>query len=204
MEVQQAEAARWKAAQELARYLVERGGRAPQEASVALANALIAEDQLRVPYYDAQLAQATQLSAQISVVQARINWLVMKYRIARGGYGLSLVPEWETQAEQVRSELTKSYELLFALYADLIVAMPNADQIERATEEALRREILAGTLGRYPSYPAQQRIAQLMQATAQMVKSRPGSEMRVVVLPYAGVDSFVLVDDASFLAVTQE
>ena len=204
IEVQQAEAARWKAAQELARYLVERGGRITQEASVDLANALIAEDQLRVPYYDAQLAQATQLSAQISVVQARINWLVMKYRIARGGYGLSLVPEWETQAEQERSELTKSYELLFALYADLIVAMPNADQIERATEEALRREILAGTLGRYPSYPAQQRVAQLTQATAQMVKSRPGSEMRVVVLPYAGVDAFVLVDDASFLAVTQE
>ena len=204
LEVQQAEAARWKAAQKLARLLTERGGRAPQEAINELANALIFEDQLRLPYYDAQLSQATQLSVQISVVQARINWLVVKYRVTRGGYGISLLPEWQTQAEQIRSELTKSYELLFALYADLIVSMPNADQIDLATEEALRREILAGTLGRFPSYPAQQRITQLAQATAQMVKSRPGADLRVIVLLYAGVDSFVLVDDASFQAVTQE
>jgi hypothetical protein len=204
LEVQEAEAARWRAAQDLARLLSERGGRAPQEALIELANALLAEDQLRVPYYNAQLANATQLPAQISIVQARIDWLVAKYRIARGGYGISLVPEWEMQAEQIRSELTKSYELLFALYADLIVAMPDADQIELATEEALRREILAGTLGRYPNYPAQQRIAQLTQATAQLIESRPDAEMRVMVLPYAGVDSFVLVDDASFVAATKE
>ncbi len=204
LEVQEAEATRWQAAQELARHLSERGGRAPQEALIELANALLAEDQLRIPYYDAQLTHATQLSAQISIVQARIDWLAAKYRIARGGYGISLVPEWEAQAEQIRSELTKSYELLFALYADLIVAMPDADQIELATEEALRREILAGTLGRYPNYPAQQRIAQLMQATAQLIESRPDTDMRVILLPYGGVESFVLVDDASFLEATQE
>jgi hypothetical protein len=99
--------------------------------------------------------------------------------------------------------LTKSYELLFALYADLIVAIPNADQIDLATEEILRRENLTGTLGRYPNYPAEQRVAQLLQATAQLVESRPGEKMRVVVLPYGGVDSFVLVDDAGFLAATQ-
>jgi hypothetical protein len=127
----------------------------------------------------------------------------VKYRIARRGYGISLVPEWESQAESIRAELTKSYELLFALYADLIVAIPNADQIDLATEEVLRRENLAGILGRYPNYPAEQRLAQLLQATAHLVESRPGEKMRVVVLPYAGVDSFVLVDDAGFLAATQ-
>jgi hypothetical protein len=203
LEVQQAAATRWQAAQELANQLIERGGRAPQRAIGELADALVAEDRLRMPCYDAQLAQAAQLSAQISIVQARINWLVVKYRVAQRGYGISLVSEWEVQAEQIRAELTKSYELLFALYADLIVAMPNADQIELATEESLRREVLAGTLGRYPNYPAEQRTAQLMEATSRLVKSRPGAEMRVAVLPYAGVDAFVLVDDASFVAITQ-
>ncbi len=204
LEVQQAEAQRWAAAQNLVEQLIVRGGRAPRQAVTALANALIAEDRVRLPYYDAQLSSALQLSAQISIVQARINWLAMKYRIARQGYGISLLPEWEAQVEVIRADLTKSYELLYALYADLIVAMPDADQIERATEEVLRREILAGTLGRYPNYPAQQRIAQLQQATAQLVQSRPRSEMRVVVLPYAGVDSFVLVDDTSFLAIVHD
>jgi hypothetical protein len=203
LEAQQAEARRWQAAQGLATALLERGGNAPPELVAALREALIAEDQAKLPDFDAQLAAAPQLSVQISVIQTRINWLAVKYRVARRGYGISLVPEWEAQAEAIRAELTKSYELLFALYADLIVAMPNAEQIDSATEEILRREILAGTLGRYPSYPAEQRVAQLLQATAHLVESRPAEEMRVVVLPYAGVDSFVLVDDAGFVAATQ-
>ncbi len=203
LEVQQAEAARWQAAQTLVTSLVERGGRAPEELVTALREALIAEDQAKLPYFDSQLAATPQLSAQVSIVQARINWLAVKYRVARRGYGVSLVPEWEAQAEAIRADLTKSYELLFALYADLIVAMPNAEQINLATEEILRREILAGTLGRYPNYPAEQRIAQLLQATAHLVESRPGEEMRIVVLPYGGVDSFVLVDDAGFVATTR-
>ncbi len=203
LEVQQAEAARWQAAQALANALVQRGGRAPAELVAQLREALLVEDEAKLPYFDSQLAATPQLSVQISIVQARINWLSIKYRVARQGYGLTLVPEWDAQADSIRTELTKSYELLFALYADLIVAMPNAEQIDLATEEVLRREILAGTLGRYPNYPEEQRVAQLMQATAQLVETRPGAEMRVVVLPYAGVESFVLVDDAGFTAATQ-
>lgn len=203
LEVQQAEAARWDAAQELSTALVERGGRAPPELVEALRQALIAEDQAKLPYFESQLATAPQLSVQISVIQARIDWLALKYRVARRGYGIALVPEWEAQSEAIRADLTKSYELLYALYADLIVAMPDAEQIDLATEEVLRREILAGTLGRYPNYPAEQRIAQLLQATAHLVETRPGEKMRVVVLPYAGIDSFVLVDDAGFVAATQ-
>jgi hypothetical protein len=203
LEVQEAEAARWEAAQTLTGILVERGGRAPAEFVTALRDALMAEDQAKLPYFDSQLATTPQLSVQISVVQARIDWLSIKNRVARRGYGLSLVPEWEAQAEEIRAELTKSYELLFALYADLIVAMPDAEQIDLATEEILRREILAGTLGRYPNYPAEQRVAQLIQATAHLVESKPEQRMRVTVLPYGGVDSFVLVDDAGFLAANQ-
>jgi len=201
-DVQQAEAARWEAAQELAAMLVARGGNAPHEAITNLGNALVTEDAVRTPYFDGMLSQTPQVSTQISIIQARIDWLAIKYQVARQGYGISLVPEWETDAEAIRAELTKSYELLFALYADLIVAMPDADQIQIASEEIVRREILAGELGRYPNYPKQQRIAELESATAAIAASNPGTEMRVVVLPYGGVDSFVLVDDATFQAVT--
>jgi hypothetical protein len=203
-DVQRAEATRWQAAQALAALLVERGGRAPRQSIDELTNALVADDQLRLPYFNGQLAETQQLSSQINIVQARIDWLAIKYRVARRGYGISLVPEWESQAEQIRSDLTKSYELLFALYADLVVAMPEAGQIQLATEEMLRREILDGTLGRYPNYPADQRISELLQATARLVKSAPGAEMRVAVQPYGGVGSLVLVDDASFLSITGE
>ncbi len=170
---QQAEAARWLAAQELAALLVARGGK-PDLAKVEnLAQALIAEDEQKLPYYQSQIDSVTQLSKRIDLVMAKISWLSIKYRVARKAYGLSLVPEWEANAEQIRAELTKSYESLFTLYADLIIALPNASQIDKATEERLRSEILAGELGRYPNYPEQQRQKQLLDATEQLIETQP-------------------------------
>jgi hypothetical protein len=89
------------------------------------------------------------------------------------------VPEWESQAEQIRADLTKTYEKLFATYADLIVALPQASQIDKATEEKLRREILAGELGRYPNYPEEQRRKQLLDASNQLILTQ--SELNVFV-----------------------
>jgi hypothetical protein len=172
-ETQQAEAQRWQAAQELAVLLVERGGHAPQDAVDALAQALIAEDRLKLPYFKREAPNTTQLSKKIDIVLAQIAWLSIKYRVARQAYGISLVPEWESEAEQIRSDLTKSYEELFRLYADLIVGLPNVSQIDKATEERLRREILAGELGRYPNYPEQQRQKQLLEATNQLLTTQP-------------------------------
>jgi hypothetical protein len=171
--VQQAEANRWNRAQELAALLVERGGNSPQTAQEALKEALIQEDRLKLPFYEAELAATTQLSKKIDIIMAQIEWLSIKYRVARQAYGLSLVPEWEGQAEQIRADLTKAYEKLFAFYADLIVALPQASQIDKATEEKLRREILAGELGRYPNYPEEQRRRQLLDATNQLILTQP-------------------------------
>ena len=172
-EIQQAEAQRWQAAQELAVLLVDRGGNAPQSVVDTLANALIAEDQLKLPYLKRGADNTTQLSKKIDIVLAQITWLSIKYRVARQAYGISLIPEWETNVEQIRAELTKSYEDLYRLYADLIVGLPNASQIDKATEERLRREILAGELGRYPNYPEQQRQKQLLEATNRLIATQP-------------------------------
>lgn len=172
--IQEVEAERWRRAQELAAILVERGDRTPPRESVeALRASLLEEDQQKLSFYEEQLTQAARLSKQIDVALARIEWLSIKYRVARRAYGLSLVPEWEDQTEQIRADLTKAYENLFALYADLIVALPELSQIERATEEKLRREILAGELGRYPNYPAEPRRRQLLEATARLIETQP-------------------------------
>ncbi len=173
MALQEAEANRWSRAQELAALLVERGGNAPQSAKDALKEALVAEDAQKLPFYAQELSAAAQLSRKIDITLAQIEWLSTKNRIARGAYGLSLVPEWEAQAEQIRADLTKTYEGLYALYADLIVALPELSQIDKATEERLRREILAGELGRYPNYPEEQRRKQLLDATNQLITTQP-------------------------------
>ena len=190
---QEAEAVRWQRAQELAAILVERGGKAPDSNVMALREALIEEDRQKMPYYEGEFATATRLSKRIDITQAQIEWLTRKYKVARRGYGMSLVPEWEVQAEQIRADLTKTYERLYALYADLIVALPEVSQIDKATEERLRREILAGELGRYPNYPEEQRQKQLLDATDQLINTQPETQLFIGVETVAGRSRYVLI-----------
>ena len=197
--LQQVELTRRQAAEELANTLRERGGKAPAELIGRLGRALLDEDGQRLAYYESQLASGIQLSAQISVVRQRLAWLALKYRVALRGYGLSLVPDWEEQAEAVRVDLTKAYQDLYAKYHELVDALPDASQIDLAREEVLRREILDGTLGRYPNYPAVQRINELIKVTAGLVEAWPRAKLWVTVQPYGGVESFILVDDRAVL-----
>jgi hypothetical protein len=175
---QEAEAQRWQEAQELVIRLVK-NGTAPQTSVEALGQALVIEDLEKTAFFERQIAETSQTRQRIDIVQAQIDWLSIKYRVARRAYGLSLVPAWEAQAERIRSNLTKSYETLFALYADWAVALPNASQIDQATIERLRQEILAGQLGRYPNYPEQQRERQLREASQRLLETQP--ELRVFV-----------------------
>lgn len=172
-ELQEAETRRWIAAQELAAQLVERGGRAPAATEETVKQALLAEDALKLSYFEAELANEASLAKRIDITAAKIEWLSTKYRMARQAYGRNIVPEWVAEAEQIRADLTKAYEALYALYADLIVALPEATQIDKATEERLRREILAGELGRYPNYPEQQRQKQLLEISEKLIGTQP-------------------------------
>jgi hypothetical protein len=193
LSLQEAETRRWRAAQQVAILLVERGGKAPQASIQTLQEALVAEDELKSLFYESEFNNTTQLSKKIDITVAQINWLSIKYQVARQGYGLSLVPEWEIQAEQIRANLTKTYETLYALYADLIVALPEVSQIDRATEERLRSEILAGELGRYPNYPEEQRQKQLLDATKRLIDTQPEMTIFIDMAELNNEEVFTLV-----------
>lgn len=199
LDVQEAENLRWQAAQAVAKELVEKGGSVDPATLNGLREALLKEDSLKMPFYAGALQAEQQFSGKVNLMQSQINWQSIKYRIARLGFGLSIVPEWENQAEQVRSELTSSYEDLYRLYGDIILAMPDASQIDRATEESLRHQILAGQLGQYPNYPAEKLKEQLLEATARLVKTQPGTKLRVSFLSVDGVDYYTLISDKKIL-----
>ncbi len=199
LEVQEAEKGRWQAAQLVMKNLVELGGEIKPENAAALKEALLNEDSVKTQFFSAALNTEQQLSGKVNLIQAQINWQSIKYRIARQGFGVSLVPEWEAQAEQIRANLTSSYENLYRLYGDMIVAMPDASQIDRATEESLRRQILAGQLGQYPNYPSEQLKSQLLSATGRLVKTQPGTKLRVSFLSVNGTDYYTLISDKEIL-----
>jgi hypothetical protein len=190
--IQEAETNRWISAQELAALLVERGGHAPSSAIKALEEALLEEDRQKLPFFDNELASTTQLSKRVDITLAKIRWLSIKYRVAKLGYGMSIVPDWEENAEQIRAELTKTYEKLYPLYADYIVALPEISQIDLATEEKLRREVLAGELGRYPNYPEEQRQKQLLDISSQLIESQPELNIFIGTELLAGQDKYTL------------
>lgn len=199
IEVQESETKRWQAAQSVVKELVEMGGEVRPETLTKLQNALLKENDAKMQFYTEALETEPQLSGRVDLLQAKINWQSIKYRLARRGFGISLVPQWEAEAEQIRSELTSSYEDLYRLYGDMIVAMPDASQIDRATEESLRRQILAGQLGQYPNYPSEQLKTQLLKATARLVETQPRTELRVSFLSVNGVDYYTLVSDNDIL-----
>ena len=190
--IQEAETKRWISAQELAALLVERGGRAPSSAIRALEEALLEEDRQKLPFFENELASTTQLSERINITLAKIRWLSIKYKVAKQGYGISIVPEWENDAEQIRADLTKTYEKLYPLYADYIVALPEISQIGLATEEKLRREVLAGELGRYPNYPEEQRKKQLLDFSSQLIESQPELNIFIGTEVLAGQEKYTL------------
>ncbi len=103
------------------------------------------------------------------------------------------MPEWEAQAELIRADLTKTYENLFALYADLVVALPEVSEIDKAAEERLRSEVLAGELGRYPNYPEEQRRRQLLSASEQLMKTQPEINIFVAIGAVQNEERYTLI-----------
>lgn len=196
-DIDQVETSRKQAAQALVDRLSGKPG-SPDEARSVLSQALQSEDHTRQQFYDNQLASATQLSSKIALAQAKVDWLTVKYQVARRGFGLSLVPSWESNPDKIRSDLAKAYEQLFALYSDFVVALPDATQIQRASVEILRRQILFGRLGLYPNYPEKQRTIQLQESTLSLIAAQPHADLRVDVLTRDNTTTFILSTDESY------
>lgn len=149
---------------------LEEGDVAPEVAD--LAEFLRREDAARMAYFDQATVTEPQLAVQAAAAWERAAWLTLKYRIARGGFGLSLVPEWEENAPLIRTELAKAYEALFQLYGDQATALPSATDVDQAWVELLRQEILLGQLELYPDYPEDQLVKRLQEAQERLRATR--------------------------------
>ncbi|MFQ6016143.1 MAG: hypothetical protein ACE5NP_11970 [Anaerolineae bacterium] len=165
---EEATARRRAAAEKLSQRLSDSPDEIPSDLVHELVESLRLEDQARLDFYQAQMAEVAQPSAKAALVQAKVDWLTIKYRVARQGYGLSLVSDWEEKEDEVKSELSKAYEELYGVRSDQAVSLPQAEDVDRALEALLRREILAGRLGLYPNYPEVELIDELREVTKRL------------------------------------
>jgi hypothetical protein len=197
-EVAEAEAARREAAHNLGDYLLSTLKQPPDNLMANLAQALRTEDEVRLSFYSAEPAEPPMLLEKVAVAWHKVRWLTIKYQVASGGYGLSLVPEWEAPVAEIQSELSKAYEDLYALHSEQVIELPQADAIDRAWVEVLRQEIEVGQLGLYPNYPEEQLTAKLKEATEKIIAAGQDRSLRVDILYQDNVKVFILTSDEAY------
>ena len=195
-EVAEAGAARRKAARDLSDYLLSTLKQPPDNLTANLAQALRTEDELRLSFYNAETAEPPMLLEKVAIAWHKVRWLTIKYQVAWGGYGFILVPEWEAQVAEIQSELSKAYEDLYALHGEQVIALPEADAIDRAWVEVLRQEIEVGRLGLYPNYPEEQLTAKLKEVTENLIAAGQDRSLRVDTLSQDNI--FILTNDESY------
>jgi hypothetical protein len=144
-----------------------------------LAQALQAEDAAKAQFYQQALEDTSQPGRRIDAHWQMIRWLMIKYQVAAGGFGLTLVPEWESDLAGIQSALSKAYEDLFFDYEDLVTALPEAWLIGPGSYQVRRQVILDGRLGRYVNYPARQMVDKLQDAARGLIASGSGDRLYV-------------------------
>ena len=119
----------------------------PQDSVSQLRDALVDEDNARQAYYDRQLAIAKDPAVQTALWSDRANWLELKYRTARGGFGIDLVPDWRKDAQTISADWGDALTQFYLLQEAQAAALPKAEDVPKATEDVVRRELIAARWG---------------------------------------------------------
>ena len=137
----------------------------------SLAQALEQEDTARTAFYNS--AANLPLADSLALLHDRINWLTIKLRAARGAYGVSLVPAWESQIDALTSELTAAYTDLVNGYGRQLDTL---DPVEAANArvELLRQAVLWVRLGLFPDQGAEEALGRQLGDASKDLWSRQG------------------------------
>jgi hypothetical protein len=134
----------------------------------ALGDALYQEDGARADYYTSLYEDAPDASVQLGVLRDKLQWLSTKYRIAHGGFGLSLVTEWEEDLPSIEQELNDTYNEYFAITEQQAASLEKAQEATRSTEDVLRGALVAGRWGLYPEFDETDLRARLDEVSQQL------------------------------------
>jgi hypothetical protein len=166
----------------------------PEDLIRVLGDTLVEEDGLRSDFYAAQYDQAPDNSAVLGILRDKIRWLSLKYRIARLAFGISLVVEWEDDAENIAQELNDAYDEYFAITQQQASGLEKTDESNRSSEDVLRSAIVAGRWGFYPQYDETDLRTQL-DVVSQALRDEQVPSLRLDSFTRSGQVVYVLVPD---------
>jgi hypothetical protein len=133
---------RLQAARALADRIAFTGGIDVDPERQTLTAALVAEDQARGAAFQRAVGAGLTLNQQIGLLHERRAWLALKARIALGGFGMALAPEWEAAPQAILQELAATTNNLITVVENLITTLP-----EPAAQAMLRSEALTWLAG---------------------------------------------------------
>jgi len=147
------------------------GEAVPEELALEATQAFVNEDKARSTAYEDELDSASSMVLRIGVAEARVDWLLIKYRMALGAYGLQLVPAWSDDVEEIAAELAEAHGELHGIYGEQIATFGDETAKDRAWYDVLRLEMMRGSLGLYPNYPEAELISELTEVTGRLVEA---------------------------------
>jgi hypothetical protein len=191
----QALSVRREAAQRLLDRVRLTGGQDIEPERDAVRQALLVEDQVRREITRQALAAGPSLARQHWWLQEQRAWIVLKLRIASGGFGVRLVPEWESNPEQLRTELGATTDQLAKVLYAQINAQVEPVQREMLRVETLRWLALQYELGYYPGADIVDIADQLAAAQVELSNQGYHLAMPLTFLPEARLPRFRYVSE---------
>jgi hypothetical protein len=169
--------ARQRAAANLAGHWLSASPNTRAELTRELSDALKAEDAAQEKFF----GQSSSLGAadQLALLHERIVWLGIKYRVARLGYGLSLVPDWESQVNDIATELASAYTDLINGYGRQLDTL-EAGEAATGRLQLLQQGLLWSRLGLFPGHDENTLRGQLIDAARQLWTRRGGAGLVIV------------------------
>ncbi len=134
----------------------------------AVRAALTVEDRVRRDVIGQALSTGPALAQQHWLLQELRAWQALKLRVALGGFGLRLVPEWEQDVEGIRQELRRTTEQLAVVLEAQVNSQDDPVLRGMLRIEVLRWLALQGELGLYPAAPFPDLAARLAAAQTEL------------------------------------
>ena len=119
----------------------------------ALGALLLQEERIRSDYYSRMAAQSPTPQQQLWLQLDRRAWLALKTRIGMGGFGLSLVPEWELAVNALQQDLAQNAESIDVAAKAVATTLSDPAQQAMLEVEALQWLALQAELGLYLNAP---------------------------------------------------
>ena len=155
-----------------------------------LGEALRQEDAARTAFYAA--ADTLSLPDRLALLHDKTNWLSIKLRALKGGFGVTLVPEWEQNRAQIEGELSQAYTDLVNGYGQQLDTLDPVDALS-ARVELLRSSMQAIRLGLFADPSVEPELSrQLSEASKELWQRQGGVGLTIVSQDEGGMKLYLL------------